>query len=138
MRLSLELHERTGGALLPPLQFHQQIDRVVRHVVGALNNDPVAHKPEHIRDVVVEELNKYSLHEHPASIAIHSHILTMAQKAVGWLSEGGASGDTLNLELGVLTVSLQPQQIFETSDGVLIRLIRTKKWEIHLPVHSRL
>jgi len=123
---SFELHFRTGGVPFLSPGLHLQIDWVVRSVVKIMSMDPIARNPEHFKEVIDGSLKKYFLNEHPASSAIRERTFSMAQQAANWLSEGGDTGSTISLELGPLSVDLQPQQIFEKAGETIIRLIQPK------------
>jgi len=123
---SFELHCRTGGIPILSPGLHLQIDWLARNVVKTMCIDSAACKPEHLSDVIDESMKKNLLSEHPVSVAIHEKTLNMVQHATNWLSEGGDTGNTVSLELGPLSINIQPHQVFENRGETIIRLIEPK------------
>lgn len=121
---SFELHCRTGGVPFLSPGLHLQIDWLARNVVKTMCVDSVACKPEHLRDVINESMKNNLLNEHPVSGAIHERTFNMVQHAANWLNEGGDTGNTISLDLGPLSIDIQPHQVFENGGGTIIRLIQ--------------
>ena len=109
------------------MKLNRAIDVATGRATRALAADHSLLQDSQWPGVVSAALAHFKLDAHPAAQAIRERVMQRVKRGRDLLLEGGDRGVKVEMKLGPLQVTLEPDQVFESGGLTRIRFIRTSE-----------
>ncbi|HYP97842.1 MAG TPA: UvrD-helicase domain-containing protein [Polyangiaceae bacterium] len=122
-----EMAKRAGRSQREELKLHRAVDVATRRAMAALMADHSLLADERWRDVIDSALEGLGVTEHSAAQVIRLRVEERVLRGRNLMAQGGLEPAKVAIDIGALSVEVQPDQVFLDGAQERWRVIRANK-----------